>query len=144
MRKNKLILIGTMIFVVVLATGCGKKETKLSCTQTASGVDITLNLNFKGNEINDMDVKYEMDLSEYPDEVIDLMKEQDFCEVVKNGMDELNNAFTNCKQDVSNKKLNVYSTLDVNKVDNDLLEKMPSPEEAKEELEAEGYTCTIK
>ena len=59
-------------------------------------------------------------------------------------MSEYKDAFTDCKAEIKDKKLNVSSVLDVDKVAKSALGKMKSASAAKKELEAQGYKCTIK
>ena len=142
--RNKIIgFVGVCAFLLII-TGCSTKEAKLVCKQTASGVDITFNVGFKGNTINTMDFDYDMDLSSYSDEQINVLKEQDFCTSVKSAMSSYKDAFTDCKQDISDKHLKVSSVLDVDKIAKNILDKMTTPEKTKKELEKEGYTCTVK
>lgn len=143
MKKRGIVLAVALVAVVALVTGCGKKET-LTCKQTASGVDITFNIGFNGNTITTMDFAYDMDLSGYGDTTIKYLEKQDWCSTVKSSMSEYKDAFTDCKSEIKDKKLNVSSTLNVDKIAKSVLGKMKSSKAAKKELEAEGYTCTIK
>ena len=140
----KKILYGVLaVLMVLLLTGCGK-ERKLSCTQTNSGIDDTFNVGFKGNIIKEMDFHYNYDLSDRDDKTIEAIKKQDFCATVKESMSDYKNAFTDCKYGLENKVLKVDAVLDVDKVATSAMEKMTSAEKAKEELEKQGYKCTIK
>ena len=141
MKKG--ILLTILLVAVVLVSGCGKKSSKLVCTQTASGVDITFNIDFDGNVVKNMDFSYDMDLSSYSDTQINAIGKQDFCTRVKSLMSTFKDAFKDCNQDISNKHLNVKSVLDVNKLSDSALN-ISSPDKAKEELEKIGYSCTIK
>ena len=144
MKKSRVLIALLLVASVAVLTGCAKKESKLTCTQTSSGVDIEFNVGFKGNVIDTMDFNYDMDLSKYSDTQISLIEKQDFCTTVKNYMSSFKEAFTNCEQGIKDKHLKVNSELDVNKIVKSYLQKMSSPEAAKKELEAEGYSCTIK
>lgn len=143
MKKSR-IAIACMLVAVVLLTGCGKKESKLTCTQTASGVDIEFNIGFKGNVIDTMDFNYDMDLSNYSDTQINAIRKQDFCTTVKNYMSTFKEAFTDCNQDIVDKHLKVNSALDVNKITKSYLDKLSTPKATQKELETQGYKCTIK
>lgn len=144
MKKNRIIaFVGVCAFLLVV-TGCNTKESKLVCKQTANGVDITFNVGFKGNTIAAMDFDYDMDLSSYTDEQIGLLKEQDFCTSVKAAMSSYKDAFTDCKQNITDKHLKVSSVLDVDKIAKNILDKMTTPAKTKKELEKEGYKCTVK
>ena len=143
MKKN--ILVVSLLSAILLLTGCGSnKEALLRCKATKSGVDVGFNVGFKGSKVVKMDLSYDMDLSQYSDAQIDLVKEQDFCSSVKSSMKEYEEAFVNCKQEVSNKHLLVTSDLDVDKVAKNELQKFATPEDTKKELEKTGYTCTIE
>lgn len=138
---KKIMISALFAIVLVVVTGCGSKSTKLVCTQSSQGVEAEFNFVFKGNKIDKIDFKYSMDLSEFDDSEIDMLASQDFCAAVKESMEDYEVAFTNCKQEVANKTLNVKSDLDVDKIANTELGEMGSPSEAKTELEAQGYTC---
>lgn len=142
MKKG--ILLSLLLAVVVLSTGCAKKDVKLVCTQTASGVDVTFNVDFSGKVITNMDFAYDMDLSNYSDAQVEAIGKQDFCSRVKSSMSTFKDAFTDCKQEISSKHLNVKAELDVDKVAKSYLNKITKPENAKAELEKVGYTCTIQ
>lgn len=137
-------LLSLLLAVVVLSTGCASKEAKLVCKQTASGVDVTFNVDFAGKVIKNMDFSYDMDLSKYSDAQIEAIGKQDFCSRVKSSMSTFKDAFSNCNQEISSKHLNVKAELDVNKVAKDYVSKIAKPESAKAELEKVGYTCTIQ
>ena len=142
MKKG--ILLSLLLAVVVISTGCAKKDVKLVCTQTASGVDVTFNVDFSGKVITNMDFAYDMDLSSYSDAQVEAIGKQDFCSRVKSSMSTFKDAFTDCKQEISSKHLNVKAELDVDKVAKSYLNKITKPESAKAELEKVGYTCTIQ
>ena len=141
MKKG--ILLSLLLVAVILVSGCTKKSSKLVCTQTASGVDITFNVDFDGKTVKNMDFSYDMDLSSYSDTQISAVGKQDFCTRVKSLMSSFSEAFKDCKQDISNKHLKVSAALDVNKISDSALN-VSSPDAAKKELEKIGYSCTIK
>ena len=116
----------------------------LVCTQSASGVDITFNIEFKNNSIQSMDFSYDMSLEEYTSEQISLIEQQDFCDVVKKSMSEYSGAFSDCQQNTDNKHLVVSSTFDISKLNENILNSMVTIEDAKTELEKADYICTIK
>ena len=139
---KKIMMSALFVFALVMITGCGSsKSTKLVCTQSVQGVDVEFNVLFKGNKITKMDFNYNMDLSAYEDSEIDMLASQDFCTIIKGSMEEYEEAFTNCKQEIANKSLKIKSDLDVDKIAKTELEKMESPSKAKEDLEAQGYSC---
>ena len=145
MRKGKLFLIASIIAVVLLITGCGANQKKtLTCTQSASGVDIEFKVGFIGNLIKTIEINYDMDLSKYTDEQIEMISKQDFCEVVKNAMSDYKTAFTSCEKDIKDKHLTINSSLDINKIAKNIKQKFENPEKAKKELEEEKYTCELK
>lgn len=142
---KKELKIGVALLCMVLClTGCGSKDSKILCTQTANGVDVNFNIDFKGNVITSMDVAYNMDLSSYNDLQIEAIEKQDFCESVKSAFGEYEAGFENCKQNITNKKLNVSADLNVDKLPGNVLDRMGSPKATKEEIEKQGYTCTMK
>ena len=141
--KKGLLFVATFALVLLLA-GCGSsKSTKLVCTTSSIGVDITFTIGFEGNKVTSMAFSYDMDLSSYNDTQIAAVKGQDFCEIVKSSMSSYANAFTSCKQDVVNKHLKVDSVLDPAKVSDGALVNS-SVEDAKKGLESQGYTCVEK
>ena len=127
----------------LLLTGCGN-NAKLKCTMNTSGVDVNFNVAFKGNKIDAMDLKYAMDLSSYTDSQINILKDQDLCTGLKSDMTEFSEAFSDCKQTLEDKKLNITANFDVNKISTEQQNKMQTPEDAKKDLENSGYTCTIE
>lgn len=141
--KKGLLLIVMVAVVTVLVTGCGVSK-KLVCKQKASGVDITFNVGFQGSKVKNMDFSYDMDLSKYSDTSIAMIKKQDFCKLVKSSMEDYRDAFTSCKQKITDKHLRVDSVLDPDKISKNAEKIMTSPSKAKKELEKTGYTCEIK
>ena len=59
-------------------------------------------------------------------------------------MSSYKDAFTDCKQNITDKHLKVSSVLDVDKIAKNILDKMTTPAKTKKELEKEGYKCTVK
>ncbi len=142
MKKG--ILFSVAVVCLLLLAGCGNSKSKLNCKMTVSGVDIDLNVGFTGNNIDAMDLKYYMDLSSYSDIQVDAIKKQDFCNSVKNVMGDLKESFSNCKQNVEDKKLSVTADFDIDKISDDKKKKMQSPDDAKNDLEKTGYKCTLE
>ena len=147
--KKYLFVIGLSCLLVL--TGCGKKEEKrLVCTQkvSSSGVEVNVDMlaDFKGDNLDYLGLKYTMDLSEYNDVQIDAIAKQDMCSVVKTSMTAsgLGEAFTNCKQGVNNKVLEITADFDLDKMVGDDLSRKTSVEEATKELEKQGYTCKVQ
>lgn len=139
MKKSIIGTVALGALVTTLVTGCGA-EKKLVCTQSVSGVDVTFNITFSGDKLKAMDLAYDMDLSKYSDSQVEAVGKQDFCSLVKTQMSQYSSAFKNCKQDISNKTLNIKADFDVKELadDNDL---SGGPEAAKKGLESAGYTC---
>ena len=142
MKKGTLILV-IYITCLLLSTGCASKST-LKCTKNSNGVDTDFNVYFMGNKIENMDLKYFMDLSSFNDSQIDIMKNQDLCSGLKEDMAEFKESFSNCKQNIEDKKLSITADFDINKISNEKLGKMQNPEAAKTDLEKTGYKCTIE
>ena len=159
----KKIFIGLMTLVLaVMLTGCSFTEkakeavkkvktpvkAELNCKQTVTqsgiGVAIDFDIEFVDNVIKDIDFSYDMDLTSYNDQQVEAVSKTDLCTVVKDAMSNYKNAFTDCNQKVENKHMIIESELDIDKIAKNQLEKMSKPEAAKEELEKEGYTCTIE
>ena len=132
-------LMGAALFLcgVLCLTGCGGGSSKLTCTISQSGVDITLNAGFDGNKVKDMSLRYDMDLSSYSDTQVSLLEKQDYCKSIKASMSQFE--LKNCQQKIANKALKVTSDIDVSKMsDSDLT---GSPEETKKALEKMGFSC---
>lgn len=143
--KKYLFVIGLACLLVL--TGCGKKEEKrLICTQKVLTVNVDMIADFKEDSLDYLGLKYTMDLSEYNDEQIDAVAKQDMCTSVKASMSAsgLGEAFTNCKQGVNNKMLEITADFDLDKMVGDDLSRKTSVEEAIKELEKQGYTCKVQ
>ena len=141
--KKGILVFSVFAFSLLFLTGCNEKAT-LKCTMNTNGVDTYFNVGFNGNKIENMDLKYSMDVSSYSDSQIDILKEQDLCSGLKSDMDEFKDAFANCEQKLEDKKLNITANFDVNKISTSQLSKMQTPEAAKKDLENSGYKCTIE
>ena len=142
MKNNKLFVCIFVFCFALLLGGCGK-EKMLNCKTTTSGVDVGFNVKFTGNRIDDIDITYDMDLSSYSDIHIQAVGKQDFCKVIKSSMPQYKEAFEDCKQDITNKKLHVSAELDIDKIAKNELQKFSSVKSAKSGLEKVGYTCEI-
>ena len=140
--KNVKMLIA-LFAVLLLVSGCAPKESRLECTQNASGVDVGFNVDFKGSVIKDINITYDMDLAKYNDTQIKAIEKQDFCKIVKEAMSDYEKGFNNCTQNVENKKLNVKANIDINKISKSLLDSMQKPDDAKTEIEDQGYKCNL-
>lgn len=142
----KKVILSCFVMIICLALcGCEfvKKQT-LVCTQSPSGVDIKMNVQFNSNVVDSMSLAYSMDLSEYTDDQLASINDNDFCTILKTAMPDYSLAFKNCHQNISDKQLLVESDLDVDKIADGFLDKVGTPVATKEELETEGYTCIIE
>ena len=143
---KKVFLFSSLLLVLFL-TGCSSSDKKLVCNQsvTSSGVVVSVDMitEFSGDEVSRIGLEYGVDLSSYTDAQISAISSQDMCTSVKAQMASYANAFTNCKQDVSNKKLKITADLDVDKLAGIGLSKKTTVDEAKKAYESQGYTCTI-
>lgn len=143
--KKYLFVIGLSCLLVL--TGCGKKDEKrLICSQKVLTVNVDMIADFKGDNLEALGLKYTMDLSEYNDAQIKAVSAQDMCASVKASMSAsgLGEAFTNCKQGVNNKILEITADFDLDKMVGDDLSKETNVEEATKELEKQGYTCKVQ
>ena len=143
--KKYLLVIGLSCLLVL--TGCGKKDEKrLVCSQKVLTVNVDMIADFKGDNLEALGLKYTMDLSEYNDAQIKAVSDQDMCASVKASMSAsgLGEAFTNCKQGVNNKILEITADFDLDKMVGDDLSKETNVEEATKELEKQGYTCKVQ
>jgi len=149
MKKRFLIFGVIMMAISLLITGCDatetvQKEQLLHCKANSEGVDVIFNVSFKGNRISNMNLVYEMDLSDIEDDRIEAAKSEDYCKIVKESLSQYESAFKNCSQDISNKKLSVTSDLDIDKMDASESVKFGTIDNAKKGLEEVGYTCTVE
>jgi len=143
--KRRFLVFGVLFCSVLALTGCGsKKETKLVCTQTTSGVDIEIDAVFKNDEITTVDFSYGMDLSKYSDTQIEAIGKQDFCKIVKSAIGAYKDAFGNCKHEIKDKKLSLTASLDPDQLASTGLSKKSTPEQGKKSFESQGYKCEAK
>ena len=155
-----------ILFVAVMLTGCSltkqaekTKETvqkrvesavkteldcKQSLTESGISIDIDFDVTFLGSLVKDIEFSYDMDLTSYNDAQIEAVSQTDLCTTVKDAMTDYKDAFIDCKQKVEDKHIIIESELDIDKIAKNELQKLQKPSTAKEELEKEGYTCTIE
>ena len=143
MKRFKICSIVLAVVFVLVLSGCGAEKT-LKCTNTSSGVDITFLVGFKGNTIQTMDFGYDMNLSEYTDEQVKAISEQDLCPTVKNSMEDYKDAFSKCEQKLDGKHILIDAAFDVSKLTKTYLDRVSTPEAFKSEMEKSGYSCEIK
>lgn len=141
--KKSIVLLVAVVALIVLATGCGKKET-LVCTQSIRGGILTFNVDFDGSVITAMDFDYEMDLSSYSDIYANAYANSDWCSSFKKALPDYKDAFVDCKSEMKDKKLKVSSKLEVSKLAKNLRSRIKTASSAKKDMEAAGYQCTIK
>ena len=113
---KKTVIFVLSVFMIICLSACGKKTQKLVCTQNVDGVDRTINVVFEGDKVKTMDFSYTSDLSEYTDEQLEVIKKQDYCTSIKNAMSDYSEAFSNCKNNIGDKKLSITANLDVSKI----------------------------
>ena len=135
---KKVCLFTTLVAILLLVTGCGKNE--VVCTQSVSGVKVDMILNFNGDKVDAMGLKYTMDLSNYSDAQVDAIKSQNLCSTVQAAMGTYSTAFTNCKQNMENKNLVITADFDLEKVPG-MKEDNSTKEEIIKSLESQGYKC---
>lgn len=137
----KKVFLFSALVAVMLLTACSSTK-RVVCNQKVSIVDVDMFMDFKGEKLSGMGLKYTMDLSSYSDEQISELKSQNLCSNVQAAMGTYASAFTNCKQEMSGKNLIITADF--------ILEKLPGYEEGKnegidksiQELENQGYKCT--
>ena len=142
------------LLIVLLLTGCESdiinngdikvdNGTRLSCNQKVQTVDVKMIADFKDDKLTYLGLEYGMDLSSYTDTQVNAIQKEDMCTIVKNSMSNYSDAFTNCKQSVENKQLLITADFDLDKLKGADLTTQTSIDEAKTELEKQGYSCTI-
>ncbi len=142
MKKIALVTFG--IIMILCLSGCGGKRVKLECIQKKSGFDTEYNVGFKGKTVGSIDFNYKYDLAGYAAKDIETMKKQDFCEVIKNTMQDYKDAFKSCNFKFEPDYLIITADIDINKIAKDNKSKTASVEDTKNDLEKQGYSCTIK
>ena len=140
MKGSKILLTVTLLAFGLLLSGCGNKTT-LTCGLTQQGVGVEMKLGYDSDKIESFLVEYSMDLSEYTDTQINLLKDQDFCSRIASSFGSYGMAFTGCKQEVKNKELRIYTDVDLKKLDSDALDEVKTVEAARLSLETSGYIC---
>ena len=135
---KKKLLIAFLVGMVFCLTGCGK--VTLVCSQSSSYGDVELTSVFNGNRVNNMSIKFDMDLSKYSDTVIKTIGEKDYCSTFQSSMRQY--AFVGCNQVVENKHMIVTTGIDISKISSSDLK--GSPKQTKVEMEKQGYTCILK
>jgi uncharacterized lipoprotein YehR (DUF1307 family) len=143
MKKTKVFFLLVILFLVtLLLCGCGKIE-KLSCTliQNKNNMEFLFTYN---NALKEVNLNYNIDVSEYNNEQREIIKKQDFCSTLKTTMSTYANYFTSCNQDIDSEYLRVKSTLDAEKLLENFSDELKTIDGMKANLEESGYTCTIK
>lgn len=144
---KKWLVCGGVLLCVSMLTGCQKTE-KLNCTKTETSSENlqlreSLNLTFKGNEVTEMEIYSEIEISgsyvNYIEDLATSLKQQYIDLEGKKGIEFTTNQIDNV--------LSVSIHADLKKMDKEAKEELSigsvkqSLEDAKKELEAEGYTC---
>lgn len=138
--KKMLFIIAPLCFLLLI--GCGKGDEKtLVCTQGLSGVDVAMNIGFKGNAVKSIDFNYTMDIKGFTDEQIKALEKEDLCSIVKSSMIGYTDAFNNCKTKTENDKYVMSANLDINKISDASLKNDSGISDAKKGLESQGFTC---
>ena len=152
---KKLMFLSTLLFAIVL-TGCSNNQNsggndkpvqvikRLTCSQKVQTVvDVNMIADFNDSGLAYLGFEYKMELGSYTDEQIKAIGAVDMCGTVKATLGTLKDAFTNCKQSVENKALNITADFDLNKLVGSDISKTTSIDTAKEQLEKQNYSCTI-
>ena len=137
---KKLYLFGTLLVVALFITGCGKKD-EVVCTQSVSGVKVDMIMSFKDDKLDTMGVNYSMDLSNYSDDQVKQIESQNLCSTVQESMGTYKDAFTNCKQSLNGKKLEITADFILEKLPGYSKDKKETMEESIKQLEDQGYKC---
>ena len=146
----KKIFYGALILCLTFVlTGCDfsfsfnkDKEETVTCKQSQEGVDVYMYVNVKGEHVTGMSFKYEMDLSSYTDEQINLVQQNDFCTIVKSSLSQYANGFADCNYGINDDKvLVVDAKLDVNNIDG--MDEKTNSKEIKDGFEKQNYICEI-
>lgn len=141
--KRTLSLIGLCGISLLLLTGCEGKST-LKCNKNESETDVSITASFNDNKIESMNLEYLLNLSNYSEAEINTFNNQDLCSGVKTGMEDFKDTFSDCKQNIENKNIKITANFDINKIKDDKLNMIQTPDNAKKELENSGYKCKIE
>lgn len=137
MKKSKFIGAVSALVIPILLTGCGKNQV-LTCVQEESVSSLEYKIEFKKEELKKFNIKAQFDFSDVNDVQFESSKKQDFCESFNNSFDK---SLKDCKQKVDGKLITISAEVDLSKFDKKLSGKI---EEAKQDLEKEGFKCKIK
>ena len=136
---KKVVLLSALV-IALFTTGCSSKK-ELVCTQALQGVSVDMILGYENDKLLSLGFKEEIDLSSYSDSDIDAVMAQDYCPIAKQSIGQLADAFINCKQSKSGKKLILTGEFDIEKIPTTEENITKSMDEAAKELEKQGFSC---
>ena len=137
MKKRSIGIALSVLCIPVFLTGCNKNKV-LNCVQEESVSSLEFNIEFGKEEVKKFNLKAQFDFSDVNEVQFESSKNTDFCSSFNSSFD---NALKNCKQKVDGKLITVSSEVDLSKYSKSLSGKI---EEAKQDLEKEGFKCKIK
>lgn len=137
---KKVLLFSTLIALLLIVTGCSNSK-RVICNQKVSVVDVDMLLDFDNDVLSGMGLKYTMDLSSGTDEQIKEFESQNLCSTVQESMGTYKDAFTNCKQSLNGKKLEITADFILEKLPGYSKDKKETMEESIKQLEDQGYKC---
>ncbi len=138
MKKVSILLIGVF---ALLCTGCGDKKAAgskntLECTTNIQGLKSVMIYEVVDNKVANVKMESYIDLSQYTEEQIDTVRNEDFCPQLDSSK------YENCKSSVSGKQYILkadYKLSEEEKIENVTIN------ELKEKIESdESFTCVIK
>ncbi len=132
----------SLLFMTLL-TGCGNKEV-VKCKTKFDESELEYEITLKENKVTDIELELIYDLSNFPQDYINIFNEEDLCLYIKNDLEDYKKAFVNCKQKLKDKKIIINAEIDPKKSTDHVMKERTTAKNIKEDYEKEGYTCTIK
>ena len=146
---KKVALLVTVLFIPLLLTGCGKKQT-LTCTQNIMGIaDMEISLYYSGGKPTGGQYKYTITY-DYgamgaTDEEIEEAKKESMCDSYTKDSDESDDeivkAFGKCTEKWDGSKITLTINLEKKLGD---IDGYKTIDDAKASLEKDGAKCEIK
>lgn len=136
------------ITLVLFLTGCGAKKTlecKIDMSNQLLGLgkmDSTISADFEGKSMQKMNLKMNIEITSSTIQESGMARFKSiFDNVCKNGQGGIK--FPECNVTQNGKKVTLDASVSKSEID-DKSSTYGSVEKTKEELEKQGYTCTIK
>lgn len=140
--KKLLVLVG----VLFLLTGCVEKTSVISCSRAENNTEVIFNINY--NDSKDVATTAEtvmkLDFSTQTDEQFNIVKSQDFCNMILTNLNNQNDVYSNCRTSIDGKVITLTLDLDLVKLDsseNDPFKISMKKDEIITYFKNQSYTC---